>query len=161
MEDAGMGVCGRRSNPSPVGIRAVAGVVVGEAARGYTVDYVRGSMIGQRQQPFRSKALMAFVHEHLKPGPCAVCGQEPWTQLHHWGDDGGQGMKPSDHLLVRLCRDCATRYELKWKALVRDGKWALFHLFAADAFAILRAYVEHLEQRRGGTYVGGTAEKIW
>lgn len=106
-------------------------------------------MIAQRKQPFRSKALMAFVHKHMKPAPCAACFQEQWTRLHHWSHDGGKGLKPSDHVLVRLCEDCATKYELKWKALARDDKWVLFTLFTRDAFAILRAYIEHLEQ--GGT----------
>jgi len=117
-------------------------------------------VIAQRQKPFRSKALMRFAHEHMKPAPCAVCFQEPWTRLHHFGHDGSLSRKPSDHMLVRLCQDCATKYEIKWKALVRDEKWVLFNLFASDAFAILRAYIEHLE-RRGGRHVDETTEAPW
>lgn len=113
-----------------------------------------------KRPPFRSKALMAFVHRHMKPAPCAVCFQEPWTQLHHWSHDSGKGMKSSDHVLVRLCQDCATKYELKWRALVRDSKWVLFNLFAKDAFEICRAYIEHLE-RGGKTDVGKTDAGQW
>jgi hypothetical protein len=101
----------------------------------------------QRQKPFRSKALMRYVHQHMKPAPCAACLTKPWSQLHHWGDDNGKGIKPSDHIIVRLCVDCAKKYELKWKALFRDNRYVLFNLFATDTFYILRSYIEHLESR--------------
>jgi hypothetical protein len=114
-----------------------------------------------KQKPFRSKALMNFVHRHMKPAPCAVCEIRPWRSLHHFGFDGGQGMKPSDHMLVRLCRECAQRYEVKWKAMFRDQKWALFNTFAKDAFRIVRAYIEHLEMKGGANVLGGNGEDAW
>lgn len=103
--------------------------------------------------PRRSPALMRFAHAHCKPAPCAVCGVRPWTQLHHWGSDGGLAMKPSDHVLVRLCGECARANEVKWRALTRDNRWDLFERFAADALAILRAYTEHLERTAPGENV--------
>jgi hypothetical protein len=107
--------------------------------------------VEQHQPPFRSAALMRFAHAHLTPAPCALCGERPWVQLHHWGHDGGLARKPGDHVLVRLCGECARAHEVKWRALVRDERWDLFARFAADGFAILRAYVEHLERCAEGS----------
>ena len=102
--------------------------------------------MAQRRPPYRSKALMRFAHEHLKPAPCAICNIRMWTRLHHFGFDSGQGMKPSDHMVARLCEKCAMKYELKWRALIRDNKWTILLSFVYDSSLIVRSYLEHLEQ---------------
>jgi hypothetical protein len=114
----------------------------------------------KKKPPFRSKDLMKWVHANMKPWPCCVCEGAPWTRLHHFGPDGGEGMKPSDHLLARLCQPCAVRHEVKERALVRDGRLELLLKFYRDAAAIARAYIEHLE-RKGGADVEGTAGATW
>jgi hypothetical protein len=114
----------------------------------------------KKKPPFRSKALMKWVHANMKPAPCCVCDGAPWCRLHHFSADGGQGMKPSDHLVARLCQPCAVRHEVKERALVRDGRVELLLKFYRDAAAIARAYIEHLE-KNGGTNVDGATEGPW
>lgn len=97
--------------------------------------------------PYRSKAFLSFVHTQRAGGPCVACGRAPWAELHHFGDDGGTGMKPSDALVVRLCRGChASPYAgRKLRALQRDGQYELAASYLRDACASLEAWAEHLE----------------
>jgi hypothetical protein len=93
--------------------------------------------------PNRSAEYMHFVHEHLKPAPCCVCGQQPWTRLHHWGGDGGMASKPSDWWIARLCEGCARQHEIKLRALQRADRTDLIAAFAVDALRCLEAWVVH------------------
>lgn len=87
---------------------------------------------------------MCFVHRYLKPAPCCVCMARPWNQLHHFAGDGGMGLKPSDLWVARLCRACAQRYEVKLRALQRDGRWNVLAAFAVDALRCLEEWVKHM-----------------
>lgn len=62
-------------------------------------------------------------------------------------------MKPSDHMIVRLCQECAIKHEVKWRALVRDERWPILLAFVFDSLQIARAYMAHLEQYGGETNV--------
>lgn len=110
-------------------------------------------MIG-KQKPYRTKMFMAFCHEEMKPAYCAVCTEEPWTQLHHFGDDGGTGMKPNDLEVVRVCKGCHDEYGYKKLALILHKKvsatvseWLLAK-FYEDALKLNMAYVQYLEGKR-------------
>lgn len=96
--------------------------------------------------PYRSGAYLHFVHTHLQPAPCCCCGAAPWTQLHHFGGDGGMSSKPSDLWVARLCRACAIDHEVKLRALQRAGRWDLLAAFAVDALRCLEAWVVHHER---------------
>ena len=102
----------------------------------------------QKKKPYRSKMFMAFCHEHMKPAVCPVCKERPWMHLHHWGEDGGTGMKPNDQALVRLCRPCHEDYGMKVRALVRHDRMDLLRAFYLDALKLNMAYVQHLEGKR-------------
>lgn len=99
-----------------------------------------------KSKPFRSREFMAFLHERrdLVGESCAVCMNEYWSQLHHFGDDGGMGMKPSDLYVVRVCKECADRYEVKGRALRLSGKWELLSIFLDDSMHNVETYLEHL-----------------
>ena len=106
----------------------------------------------QKKKPYRSKAFLAFCHEHLRGSFCCVCKEKPWTQLHHWGDDGGMGMKPNDLDVARVCEGCHLKYPYKKRALVMgSGLHSLtasriLTAFQRDALTLNQAYVKHLEQ---------------
>lgn len=60
-------------------------------------------------------------------------------------------MKPSDLQLVRVCRRCATKNEVKQRAMIRDGKWELLADMQADALILNEEWIKHLEssQKKG------------
>ena len=104
----------------------------------------------QKQKPFRSKSFMAFLHNRrdLVGESCAVCQEAQWTQLHHFGMDGGRGMKPSDLYLVRLCKTCADRYEIKMRALIIAGRWELLSIFTRDALHNVETWIKYKERAK-------------
>jgi hypothetical protein len=97
----------------------------------------------QKQKPYRNKKFMAFVHENLKPAPCCVCRNDPWSQLHHFGKGGGKGMKPSDLMIARVCKTCADKYEVKMTAMIRDSRYELLSDFLVDSMACVEAAIKH------------------
>ena len=98
----------------------------------------------QKKKPFRSREYMKFLHERrdLVGESCAFCS-EPWSQLHHFGSDGGQGMKPTDLKLVRLCKTCADKYEVKERTLWRMARFELLATFQGDALDNLEAWIKY------------------
>ncbi len=103
-------------------------------------------------KPWRSKRLLRFCHDEMKPALCCVCGDAPWTMLHHFGDDGGMSMKPSDNEVARVCVKCHGRYDLKRHALIRKQSFEYFSVlesFQNDALKLNRAYMEMLEGAKG------------
>lgn len=100
----------------------------------------------QKNKPYRSEEFMAFLHDRrdLVGEQCATCGSF-WKQLHHFGDNGGMGMKPSDLYLVKLCKTCADKYEVKTRALRRDRRWKLLSVFLYDAMANVEAWIKWKE----------------
>jgi hypothetical protein len=96
-----------------------------------------------KTKPYRSKAFMRFCHEYMS-GPCALCSN-PWTDLHHFGNDGGKGMKPSDTMLVRLCRRCHQKFDFKAFSLEKNERYGILIVFQIDALELNRAYIEYLE----------------
>ena len=107
-------------------------------------------MIGKRK-PYRSSAFLSYCHEEMRPEPCCLCGERPWDQLHHFGDDGGQGMKPSDNEVARVCYECHPKFDLKRRGLLKSGYHEVLMAFEKDALALNRAYIEFLEDKKLGT----------
>lgn len=108
----------------------------------------------QKQSRYRSKAFMKFCHERMKPDLCCVCGDSPWVALHHFGDDGGTSMKPSDNEVARVCLKCHMDNDLKRRALRKiDNKTGtrVLEAFQNDALKLNRAYMEHLESVKRGS----------
>jgi len=102
-----------------------------------------------KSKPYRSKAFLKFCHENMKPAPCCVCGDRPWDQLHHFGDDGGQSLKPSDNEVARICMHCHMKWDMKRKSLTKQidyEKLSILESFQNDALKLNRAYIEHLEE---------------
>jgi hypothetical protein len=108
--------------------------------------------------PFRSPEFLAYVHL-TRTGPCVACGAAPWVELHHFGDDGGTGCKPSDALVVRLCRACHADGAIgrKLRALRRDGADALAADYLRDAAASLEAWAVHLAEQLAAHQADGCA----
>jgi hypothetical protein len=98
-----------------------------------------------KNKPYRSKAFLKFCHE--LGGRCALCGRQ-FEELHHFGNDGGKGLKPSDSQIVRLCRPCHMGNDFKERSLLRSGKFEELISFQRDALELNRAYIEHLEGKR-------------
>lgn len=101
----------------------------------------------QRIQPYRDKHFAVWAHSYAM-GYCCVPGcNNPWLELHHFGDDGGKSLKPSDHLQARMCLWCHKKYDIKMKALIRDGRHELLIAFFKDAAELWRGYMEYLKTR--------------
>lgn len=98
-------------------------------------------------KPLRSKNFMSFAH-NTKPAPCCVCREKPFVQLHHFGSDGGRGMKPSDYEVARLCHDCALKYEIKRRGLINTGQYEILAAFQQDALELHDAWLRQLEETR-------------
>jgi hypothetical protein len=111
--------------------------------------------------PYRSKDFLAWVHAHRSGDPCVACGRALWAELHHFGDDGGLALKPSDALVVRLCRGChSSPYAgRKLRALQRDGQHELVAAYIRDALASLEGYVGFLEAQQTDEAVDGCARE--
>jgi len=108
-------------------------------------------MMFPKSKPFRSKELLKFAHEEMSPAPCCVCRERQWTQLHHFGDDGGKGLKPSDNEVARTCQRCHQRYDFKRLALIKKGTPEYLNVLESyqnDALKINRAYIEKLEKAK-------------
>lgn len=98
----------------------------------------------QKNKPFRSKEFMKFLHERrdLVGWGCTLCSNQ-WSQLHHWGRDGGTGMKPSDLYLVKLCKTCADSNEIKMTALVLAGYHSRLYEFFADSMHNVECWLKY------------------
>jgi len=57
-------------------------------------------------------------------------------------------MKPSDYQVARVCKTCADAYEVKHKALVRDGRFEVLAAFQQDALELHEAWLASLEQTK-------------
>ncbi len=103
------------------------------------------SSVRQRVSPMRSPAFLRFCHERMKPAPCCLCGERPWVALHHFGDDGGGSMKPSDNEVARVCTECHMKNDLKRRGLLKSGFDEVLEAYQNDALKLNRAYLEELE----------------
>lgn len=104
-----------------------------------------------KSKPWRSAAYMRFCHQEMKPAPCCVCGERPWVALHHFGDDGGQGMKPSDSEVARVCMFCHGKWDFKRRALIRSREplaLDVLESYQDDALKLNRAYLAYLESQK-------------
>lgn len=99
----------------------------------------------QKQPPYRSKRFLDFCHNETPLISCCLCGVKPWSELHHFGDDGGQGLKPSDNEVARLCSRCHRDNDHKRRALVKNGYLEILESFQNDALKLNRLYIEKLE----------------
>ena len=95
-----------------------------------------------KHPPHRSRAFLKFCH--TQGGVCCLCGK-PWTELHHFGSDGGTRLKPSDNEVCRLCVNCHRDSGHKRKALIRNGYYETLEAFQNDALELNRAYIRELE----------------
>ncbi len=99
----------------------------------------------------RSKEFMSYAHS-TKPAPCCICREKPFVQLHHFGSDGGKGLKPSDYQVARLCHGCAIRWELKRNALVKNGYYEVLAAFQQDALELHEGWLRRLEDIRNSQH---------
>jgi hypothetical protein len=99
----------------------------------------------QRVQVYRNPGYMKFVHEEM-PGTCCMCGSRRWTELHHFGDDGGGGMKPNDIEVARLCHTCHELEGRKRRSLLMRGNSEVIRTFERDAYKIMKAWIERGEK---------------
>jgi len=96
-------------------------------------------------KPYRSPAFLRFCHEQMKPAPCCLCASRPWVALHHFGDDGGCSLKPSDNEVARVCTECHMATDAKRRGLLRSGRVDVLEAYQNDALKLNRAYVQWLE----------------
>jgi len=98
----------------------------------------------QKKKPYRNPLFLNFCHVFMQPAECCVCGNRPWEDLHHFGDDGGMGMKPSDLEVARLCPACHEKYPNKRRSLEKNHKEILAKM-DRDAGVLARAWIEYNE----------------
>lgn len=101
-------------------------------------------------KPARDKAFLQWAHRELRSGLCCLCHQRPWEQLHHFGDNGGMGLKPSDYLVCRVCRSCHDTYAFKgrrWSWTEQTERVIAMAHMQRDALVILEAYLLYQQQR--------------
>lgn len=98
-------------------------------------------------KPLRSKEFMAFAHS-TKPALCCVCRERYFSHLHHFGNDGGMGMKPSDYMVARLCVECHRAYDMKYNVLLRGGHADQLISMQMDALELHDMWFRHLEDNR-------------
>ena len=96
-----------------------------------------------KTRPYKSRAFLAHCHE--TDGACCLCRTKPWVMLHHFGDDGGQSLKPSDNEVARVCADCHRNNDYKRKSLIRNGYYEILDKMQNDALKLNRVYMEKLE----------------
>lgn len=96
----------------------------------------------QKRPPYRSRKFLAFCHK--EGGLCCLCGSN-FEHLHHFGDDGGRGLKPSDNEVARVCGDCHRKNDFKRKSLLKNRRYDILESYQNDALKINRAYIEKLE----------------
>lgn len=101
-----------------------------------------------KNAPFRSKRFLKFCHEETEKTSCCMprCNRI-WSELHHFGDDGGKGMKPSDNEVARLCSLCHRDNDFKRRALIKNGYLEILETFQNDALKLNRKYIEFLESK--------------
>lgn len=100
------------------------------------------------RKPYRSAAFMRFCHEQMTPALCCVCNERQWVALHHFGDDGGCSLKPSDNEVARVCTECHMENDAKRRGLLRSGRGDVLEAFQNDALKLNRAYLDHLEHEK-------------
>ena len=111
-------------------------------------------MVEQRHPPLRSPGFLSWAHTQ-KPAPCCLCGVRPWQVLHHFGDDGGQALKPSDNECARCCDQCHRENDIKRRGLLKMSvadpddprPMDVLDRFQNDALKLNRGYIENLENR--------------
>ena len=102
----------------------------------------------QKNKPYRSKAFLKFCHEQTPVVSCCISGCcRSWSELHHFGDDGGTALKPSDNEVARLCVNCHRDHGYKRRALIKNGYYEILECFQRDALKLNRMYLEHLEEK--------------
>lgn len=79
---------------------------------------------------------------HRQGGVCAdpSCSS-PWSELHHYGSDGGMGRRPNDYEVVRLCRACHDAHGRKRRALLRAGDYERLAAWQEDTLELMRGWI--------------------
>ena len=93
-----------------------------------------------------NRDFLQFAHSF--PCKCKMCGENPFSELHHFGS-GGMGMKGSDYLVVRLCHPCHEKAR-KVHAMRRDGDFETLSLFLLDSVELMEGYIQGGGQLQGG-----------
>lgn len=97
-----------------------------------------------RQKPHRSKAYLGWAR--LQHGPCCVCRQHKFQQLHHFGAKG-IGQKCSDLLVCRVCEPCHSRIQGKRRlAFERRKEMDVWADMLEDALLLLEQYLIEIER---------------
>jgi hypothetical protein len=65
--------------------------------------------------------------------------------LHHFGDDGGGSMKPSDNEVARVCTECHMKNDLKRRGLLKSALDEVLEAYQNDALKLNKAYLEEIE----------------
>lgn len=98
-------------------------------------------------KPLRSKEFMAFAHKTV--APCCICMERSYDHLHHFGDDGGMAMKPSDYNVARLCMLCHQKYDMKERTLLKNGLHEQLMAMMKDALTLHDLWFRHIEENKG------------
>ena len=104
-------------------------------------------MTGQREGRIIDEDFFKFVCSQATT--CKLCGKRPAQDPHHFGD-GGMGMKGSDYLLVRLCRQCHAANDRKVLSLKKNNEWELLTTFYQDATNLMQRYIQKLRGEKRG-----------
>ena len=88
----------------------------------------------------RSKAFLEWAKR--LGGECCICGYPTAVDLHHYGDDGGMGLKPSDYWVCRVCRKCHREVQGKrMHHMVRVGRLGHYCYMLKDNLTLLEGWV--------------------
>jgi hypothetical protein len=99
----------------------------------------------QKNEVYRNPKFLNFCHQHHQ-GLCVLCGKNRWQDLHHFGNDGGMGMKPNDLEVARLCKYCHEKFGHKRMSLVKRNQTEVLLAFERDAGVLARAWIQWTEQ---------------
>lgn len=93
-----------------------------------------------------SRAFLSFAHEQY--GPCCMCKERPWAELHHYGAKG-MGQRCDDYEVARVCHECHENVQGKRAAyFARTGLYSMLSAMQTDNIELLKAWAANLEARK-------------
>jgi hypothetical protein len=103
-----------------------------------TLSIKEGHLAGMK--PLRNKEYLHWCARQL--GECCLC-DSPAVDLHHFGSQGGMGMKGSDYWIARVCRDCHARVQGKRRlAFMRNGDLETYVCLLEDALELAERWID-------------------
>ncbi len=100
-------------------------------------------------KPYRSPEFLKFAKQ--QGGRCCLCWglrveETPAMELHHYGE-GGMGLKGSDYLIARVCRNCHASVQGKGRiSFERLGRTNELEMMEADSLELLQGWTARLEE---------------